>query len=138
LDQEYGIFQHKWTLLVDFFSPACLEPTTMDDWDCLKRVATILGGSDSVDTAYKLVQYNHIVLPQDDVHDFYFWISIRTGNANGHHEEMVRQKLPMATNWFTKSRIIGGVQEITTCSIITCTNCNIKRATGRQVVEEKQ
>jgi hypothetical protein len=93
LYQEYGIFQHEWTLLVDFFSPACLEPTTTDDWDRLKRVATVLGGSDSVDTAYKLVQYNRIVLPQDDVHDVYSWISVRTGDVHGHDAELVRQRI---------------------------------------------
>jgi hypothetical protein len=98
LDEAFGIPQQEWSLLVGFFSPARLPPTTPADWDRLKRAANVLGSSDDVDKAYLLDVQNRMVRPSDDRQEVFEWASAIVGaevnsGLNSHGQHWLRTKM---------------------------------------------
>jgi hypothetical protein len=93
LDETFGIDQHEWSLLVDFFSPACLPPTTREDWDRLKRASNVLGSSDDVDWAYQLEVSKHMIRPRDDPHGVFHWLAFVASNPNEIESPWLQQKM---------------------------------------------
>ena len=75
LDDDFGIEKSDMLNLFAFFSPAERLPESKQDWQCLQRVATILGGCDDIDLAYKQHHYNPSS-PTEDVQEQYDWKTV--------------------------------------------------------------
>lgn len=80
IDDDFGIEKSDLLNLFAFFSPAERLPESTHDWQRLQSVATILGGCDEIDAAYKhyaegLSRYNP-TSPLDDFQEKYEWRTV--------------------------------------------------------------